>query len=72
MSPRASLLETGTTAHTGLACFAITMVADTVFTTLTGMTGDSVAGVTFSAGVTIYGNFSAVTLASGAAVIYLA
>lgn len=71
MSPSRTVLETGTTAHTGLACFAITILSDVVFTTLTGMSGDALTAVTFPAGITIYGNFTAVTLASGSAVLYL-
>ncbi len=70
MSPARSLTVSDTTARTGLSCFAITPVTDVTFTTLTGMTGFS--GVTYAAGVTIYGNFSAVTLASGTAVLYFA
>jgi hypothetical protein len=60
-----------TTARTG-AWFAITILADVVFTTLTDATldGTAIAGVTFSAGSTIYGNFTAITLASGTAIAY--
>lgn len=70
MSPSRATLETGTTAHANLQCFAITFVTDTVFTTLTGLSGDAVASVTFPAGLTIYGNFTAITLASGSVVFY--
>ena len=74
MSPSKTVPETGTSTHTtaslGLPCFAISFVTATVFTTLTGMSGDSIAGVTFPAGLTIFGQFSEVTLASGSVVIY--
>jgi len=63
-------LESGTTALTGLRAGAITMLSDTVFSTLTGMAGDSVGGVTFPKGVTIYGQFTAITLTSGSIVFY--
>ncbi len=70
MSPARTFLETGTTAHTGLNCFAITCIADTVFTTLTGLSGDSLSAITFPSGVTIYGNFTAITLSSGKIIFY--
>lgn len=56
-----------TNAHTG-AWFMITILADTVFTTLTApnrTTHGSVVGKTYTAGTTIYGYFTAITLASG-------
>jgi hypothetical protein len=62
-------LETGTTALTG-TWIGFTTITATVFTTLTGMGGDALAGVTFPAGVTYWGNFTAVTLASGSVVLY--
>ena len=58
----------GTTPVTGVDVFWITVLADTVFTTLTGMAGFSVTGmtgVTFTAGSSIAGRFSAITLTSG-------
>lgn len=67
--PAQSRLETGTTPLTGNFS-AILIVTNAVFTLLGGMSGDSVAGVTFPAGVTLYGNFTAVTLASGSIVLY--
>lgn len=70
MSPSRTTLETGTSAHTGLSCFAFTVLSDAVFTTLTGMSGDTIGGATFPAGVTIFGNFTAITLASGSIIIY--
>ena len=71
MHPSKTQLESGTTANTG-PIYAISMVTDVTFTTLTGMDGDSVAGVTFPAGLTIYGSFPAVTLATGTAILYFA
>ena len=75
MSPSKTVLETGTTAHTteslGSPCVAIGIVSDTIFTTLTGVTGDALTAVTFPAGMIIYGNFSAVTLTSGSVLLYL-
>ena len=70
MSPGKVTLETSTTALTGLKCFAITMLADTVFSVLTGMGGDAIADATFPKGLTIYGNFTAVTASSGSYVVY--
>ena len=67
--PTTAVLETGTTALTGIFS-AITMVTDVTFTTLTGLGGDSVATHTFPALLTIYGPFTAVTLATGKAIIY--
>lgn len=69
MSPAKTILETGTTNITG-PIFAITIIADAVFSVLTGMDGDTLAGVTFTAGITLYGNFTSVTLASGSIVVY--
>jgi hypothetical protein len=69
MAPSKTTLVTDTTAQTGLKCFCVQVVADAVFTTLTGLTG-SPAGVTFTAGSLLWGNFSAVTLASGKVLIY--
>ena len=67
--------ESGTTAHTGDYC-ALLILADTVFTTLTWdeQDGDdmSTGTVIFPAGVTIYGQISAFTLASGQVLAYKA
>lgn len=68
-TPAASTLETGTSALTG-TWTAIQMVEATVFTTLTGLGGDSSGGVSFPAGMVIYGSFTAVTLASGKVILY--
>lgn len=69
MSPAKTVLESGTSAHTG-AIIGVGMVTNATFTTWTGLAGDSVSGVTFPAGMTITGNFTAVTPASGTVVIY--
>ena len=65
--------ESGTTAVTGEFC-AILIVADAVFTVLTWAEQDgddmSTGTVTFPAGVTIYGEISAFTLASGQVLAY--
>lgn len=74
VAPGSTTLETGSTALTAADVnspfVAINIIADAVFTLLTGMSGDTVAGVTFAAGTWIYGKFTAVTLASGKAVLY--
>lgn len=52
---------------------AITILESAAFTTLTDSTRDgtsSITGVTFSAGTTIYGNFTVIKLASGSAMAY--
>lgn len=63
--------ETGTTAVTGDFC-AITTLATTVFALLTDSTatGDTLVGASIPAGVTLYGNFTAFTLTSGAVRAY--
>jgi hypothetical protein len=68
-----STLFTDTTARTG-SWFAITVIADAVFTLLTDATrgGTALAADTFPAGVTIYGQFTAITLASGKIIAYKA
>jgi hypothetical protein len=52
--------------------YAIQVVADAAFTLLTGTwTGDAVAAADiFPAGTVIYGNFTAITLASGKVIAY--
>jgi hypothetical protein len=59
--------ETGTTVLTG-NWVAIQFLADTVFTTLTDTTGDGddMKTVTYLTGMVIFGQFTAITLASGA------
>tara|TARA_R100001443_G_scaffold42814_1_gene56061 strand:- start:1652 stop:1951 length:300 start_codon:yes stop_codon:yes gene_type:complete len=78
-----SLLETGTTAISGKSIVAISFLEDTVFTTLTpgsgtnlfigdsNNNGDTSDSITFPQGMTIYGRWSAFTLASGKVVAYL-
>ena len=53
---------------------AITMVEDTVFSALTWpeLDGDTITGVTFSAGFTIYGQITAFELSSGKVLAYKA
>lgn len=67
------VVETGTTAITGIRAVAIQMLSDTVFTSLTenGATGDGMDGFTIQAGTVIYGDFTAFELASGAVRAYL-
>lgn len=63
-------LIANTTVTTG-TFVAITIITNAVFTTLTG----SIAGMdstTFPAGVTLFGNFTTVTLASGKVIAYTA
>ncbi len=62
------VVETGTTALTSQNFFAITCLTDTVFATLTDglASGDAMTGFTITAGLTIFGDFTAVTLTSGA------
>lgn len=71
MSPSKTTLSTGTTAHTG-AIFAVSFLEDSTLSKLTGLSSssDSISGVTFPKGLTIYGPFSAVTLATGKALLY--
>ena len=69
---RGVIVETGTTALTGLDAYAIQLLADTTFETLTedNRTGDVMTGFAIPAGMILYGNFRAVTLTSGAVRIY--
>ena len=53
-----------TTPRTG-AWGAITTLTATNFATLTGLTTGSLTGFSIAAGITIYGEFTAITLASG-------
>jgi len=74
-----AVFESGTTAITGSFC-AIQVVTATQFTALvpvdtkhigtSGQSGDSVAGVTFTAGSVLFGNWTGFTLASGSVVAY--
>ena len=67
--------ETGTTAVTGTFC-AITFIEDSIFTVLTMVDQDgddmSTAAVSFPKGLTIYGQITAFTLASGKVLAYKA
>ena len=59
-------------AKTG-AWFRITTVTATVFSTLTGnitSNSDTMTGVSFPAGMTIYGDYTAITLTSGSILAY--
>jgi hypothetical protein len=70
---RGVIVETGATALTGLNAYAIQCLADTTFATLTesGKSGDNMTGFAIPAGLTIYGNFTAITLTSGKIRIYI-
>ena len=52
--------------------FAIQIVEDVIFTTLTDTTRDGavVTGMTLSAGIVIYGRFTTIELASGSCIAY--
>lgn len=71
---------TNTTAGTNKNYCAITMLEDTTFTTLTasnwsaGSTGSLYTGstITYPKGLTIFGTFTAVTLATGKIIAYKA
>ena len=67
--------ESGTTEHTGEFC-AILFIEDTIFTTLTWAEQDgddmSTGTVTFSKGLTIYGQITVFELASGKVLAYKA
>mgnify|MGYP003108751033 CR=1 FL=1 len=53
---------------------AITFLENTIFNTLTASnwSGNSTASETFPEGLTIYGNFTVIDLASGACIAYFA
>lgn len=67
-SPSAGLTISDTSAHTG-TFNAITIVSDAVFTALTG-TITGYGTITYPAGITLYGSFTSITLASGVVVAY--
>ncbi len=70
-----SIFIEDTDAHSGLNCHAIQIIEDTVFTTLTDPTmevADSISGITFPAGIIIFGAFTTITLASGSVLAYKA
>lgn len=69
-----AVIESGTTAITGYFN-AITFISDTVFSLLTpapnySFSTDTISGITFPAGLTIYGKFTAFTLTSGSVIAY--
>lgn len=77
-----AIVETGTTAITGKSIVAIQFIEDTVFTVLTpadttngygvgSYNGDTLASITLPAGITIYGRWTAFTLASGKIIAYV-
>ena len=68
MSPSKSTVEAGTTARTGLRCYAIRVITAATFTTLTGVTGGT--GFAFPADFLIKGNITAFTLSSGSVIFY--
>jgi len=51
---------------------AITIITNTVFTTLTGSIANVDNTDTYPAGITLFGNFTTVTLASGIVIAYTA
>jgi len=77
-----AIVETGTTAITGKSIVAIQFIEDTIFTVLTpadttngygvpAANGDTLASITLPAGMTIYGRWTAFTLASGKIIAYV-
>jgi len=78
-----AILETGTTVISGKKIIAFSFISDTIFTTLTpesgtnlyigdsNNNGDTSDSITFPQGMTIYGRWSAFTLASGKVIAYL-
>lgn len=71
MSPADTLYATSAKTYTG-SIFCIQIESDAIFTTCTGMNGEAITGVTFTAGRRYYGNFSVIKLASGTAILYAA
>ena len=69
---RGVIVETGTTALSGLDAYAIQILEDATFTTLTesNASGDAMTGFAIGAGITLFGNFTAVELTSGKIRIY--
>ena len=76
-----AIVETSTTAVTGKNIVAIQFIEDTIFTALTpsdttngygvgSYNGDTLGSITLPAGMTIYGNWTAFTLASGKIIAY--
>ncbi len=71
MGRNGALYESGTTAITG-NFWAIHCLTDTVFSLLTApeLTGDTITGVTFTAGTIFYFRVTAFTLTSGSVLAY--
>ena len=76
-----AIVETSNTAVTGKNIVAIQFIEDTIFTALTpsdttngygvgSYNGDTLGSITLPAGMTIYGNWTAFTLASGKIIAY--
>ena len=76
-----AIVETSTTAITGKSIVAVQMLDDTVFTALTpsdttngygvgSYNGDTLGSITIPSGMTIYGHWTAFTLASGKVIAY--
>ena len=63
---------TDTVPRTGKNYAAITVLADATFSTLTtiGLTGNAITGFAISAGTTLFGRFTEVTLTSGKVIAY--
>ena len=82
MGQAGAIVETSTTAITSKSIVAIQMIEDTVFSALTpsdtvngygvgaDYNGDTLGSVTIPAGMTIYGHWTAFTLASGKVIAY--
>ena len=68
-----AIFESGDTLHSG-EFVAINIVEDAVFESLTWpeLSGDTITGVIFSAGSTIYGEITAFKLTSGKVLAYKA
>ena len=77
-----AIFEDSTTAISGKKVVAIQFIEDTVFSALTpadttngygvpAANGDTLASVTLPAGMTIYGRWTAFTLASGKIIAYI-
>jgi hypothetical protein len=70
-----AFLITDTDLHTAAGGWnAITFMENTVFNAITASnwSGDTITGETFAEGLTIYGDFTAIDLTSGACIAYFA
>jgi hypothetical protein len=69
-APQGSTFVNSTNAQTG-TWYAIQVIADAVFSAMTGnIGGDTFTGVTIPAGAILYGTFTAFTLTSGKVIAY--